>query len=123
MHLMQNALDVLSDKGIDISSEEKEAALAAILLHDIGHTPFSHSLEKFNRLQNGDNKTDDIKKFVFCKAEAGWQTSDVHFPSTGRAHGLRTDARKVLIYRVARQIDRTQSSPIPALSFNNAASF
>ena len=45
MHLMQNALDVLSDKGIDISTEEKEAALAAILLHDIGHTPFSHALE------------------------------------------------------------------------------
>ena len=47
MHLMQNALDVLSDKGIDITAEEKEAALAAILLHDIGHTPFSHALEYF----------------------------------------------------------------------------
>jgi len=45
MYLMQNALDVLSDKGIDISTEEKEAVLAAILLHDIGHTPFSHALE------------------------------------------------------------------------------
>ena len=45
MYLMQNALDVLSDKGIDISTQEKEAALAAILLHDIGHTPFSHALE------------------------------------------------------------------------------
>ena len=47
MYLMQNALDVLSDKGIDISHEEKEAVLAAILLHDIGHTPFSHALEYF----------------------------------------------------------------------------
>ncbi|MDR1182518.1 MAG: HD domain-containing protein [Bacteroidales bacterium] len=47
MHLMQNALDVLCDKGIDITSQEKEATLAAILLHDIGHTPFSHALEFF----------------------------------------------------------------------------
>jgi len=47
MHLMQNALDVLSDKGIDITADEKEAVLAAILLHDIGHTPFSHALEYF----------------------------------------------------------------------------
>jgi len=47
MYLMQNALDVLSDKGIDITAEEKEAVLAAVLLHDIGHTPFSHALEYF----------------------------------------------------------------------------
>ena len=47
MHLMQNALDVLCDKGIEITPEEKEAVLAAILLHDVGHTPFSHALECF----------------------------------------------------------------------------
>ncbi|MDR1878143.1 MAG: HD domain-containing protein [Bacteroidales bacterium] len=47
MHLMQSALDVLSDKGTDITPEEKEATLIAILLHDIGHTPFSHALEYF----------------------------------------------------------------------------
>ncbi|MDR0603281.1 MAG: HD domain-containing protein [Bacteroidales bacterium] len=47
MYLMQNALDVLCDKGIPVSPEEKEATLAAILLHDIGHTPFSHALEFF----------------------------------------------------------------------------
>lgn len=45
MHLMSLALDTLSNKGVLISEEEKEAALAAILLHDIGHGPFSHSLE------------------------------------------------------------------------------
>jgi HD superfamily phosphohydrolase len=47
MYLMQNALDVLCDKGIHITAEEREATLAAILLHDIGHTPFSHALEFF----------------------------------------------------------------------------
>ncbi|MGA6120542.1 HD domain-containing protein [Sphingobacterium anhuiense] len=45
MHLMSLAIDTLKGKGVDISEEEKEAALAAILLHDIGHGPFSHSLE------------------------------------------------------------------------------
>jgi HD superfamily phosphohydrolase len=44
-HLMQLALESLILKGIDITPEEKEGALLAILLHDIGHGPFSHSLE------------------------------------------------------------------------------
>jgi hypothetical protein len=44
-YLMQQALETLSGKGIDISPEEKEAAQIAILLHDIGHGPFSHALE------------------------------------------------------------------------------
>jgi len=45
MHLMMSALDVLKSKGINITEEEHEAACIAILLHDIGHGPFSHVLE------------------------------------------------------------------------------
>ncbi|MEN5086848.1 HD domain-containing protein [Sphingobacterium faecium] len=45
MHLMSLALETLKSKGIEISEQEQEAVLAAILLHDIGHGPFSHSLE------------------------------------------------------------------------------
>ncbi|MDX1905592.1 MAG: HD domain-containing protein [Bacteroidia bacterium] len=45
MHLMRQALDVLRRKKVDISKKEYKAALAAILLHDIGHGPFSHALE------------------------------------------------------------------------------
>ncbi|MEZ0450585.1 HD domain-containing protein [Sphingobacterium thalpophilum] len=45
MHLMSMAIETLRSKGIMISEEEGEAVLAAILLHDIGHGPFSHSLE------------------------------------------------------------------------------
>ncbi len=45
MHLMGVALDTLRTKGHHISDEEKEAAQIAILLHDIGHSPFSHALE------------------------------------------------------------------------------
>jgi HD superfamily phosphohydrolase len=45
MHLMDMALKTLRGKGIEISVEEEIGALLAILLHDIGHGPFSHSLE------------------------------------------------------------------------------
>lgn len=45
MFLMDEALKILRDKGVDISDEERLGALAAILLHDIGHGPFSHALE------------------------------------------------------------------------------
>jgi HD superfamily phosphohydrolase len=44
-YLMQQAIDTLSGKGVEISEEESEAAFIAILLHDIGHGPFSHTLE------------------------------------------------------------------------------
>jgi HD superfamily phosphohydrolase len=45
MHLMGQALSSIAGKGISISDEEAEAAKIAILLHDIGHSPFSHALE------------------------------------------------------------------------------
>lgn len=45
MHLMGLTLDSLRRKGVMIFEEEYEAALVAILLHDIGHGPFSHALE------------------------------------------------------------------------------
>lgn len=46
MHLMGKAIHVLRQKGQKITEEESEAAAIAILLHDIGHGPFSHALEK-----------------------------------------------------------------------------
>ena len=45
MHLMGKAINVLKNKGCEISDDEKRAVLLAILLHDIGHGPFSHALE------------------------------------------------------------------------------
>ncbi|MCT4665270.1 MAG: HD domain-containing protein [Flavobacteriales bacterium] len=44
-HLLKNSLKVLRDKGVEMSIEERNAARRAILLHDIGHGPFSHALE------------------------------------------------------------------------------
>lgn len=44
-HLMQKTIAVLRNKGVDITDQEAEAVSIAILLHDIGHGPFSHTLE------------------------------------------------------------------------------
>ncbi len=45
MHLMQKAVELLRRKGTVISLREERGVLTAILLHDIGHGPFSHTLE------------------------------------------------------------------------------
>ncbi len=46
MHLMGRVLETLRGKGIEISDQEFESAQVAILLHDIGHGPLSHTLEE-----------------------------------------------------------------------------
>ena len=45
MHLMRRSVQLLNEKGYSITDEELEAASLAILLHDSGHGPFSHTLE------------------------------------------------------------------------------
>ncbi|MEM7381683.1 MAG: HD domain-containing protein [Bacteroidota bacterium] len=45
MHLMELAIGVLQDKSVPISDEEANGLLSAILLHDVGHGPFSHAME------------------------------------------------------------------------------
>lgn len=62
MQLMCNALDTLKQKGVEISEKEYEGAAVAILLHDIGHGPFSHSLE--NSIVNGLGHEDIGKLFM-----------------------------------------------------------
>lgn len=63
-HLMRLALQELCDKGVKITGEEKTAACLAILLHDIGHGPFSHSLE--NILADGVSH-EDISALIMQK--------------------------------------------------------
>jgi len=46
MHIMQKAVQTLRFKGVDISDDEENALYVAILLHDIGHGPYSHAMEK-----------------------------------------------------------------------------
>ncbi|RKR12943.1 hypothetical protein CLV91_1655 [Maribacter vaceletii] len=45
MHLMRKAIQVLRFKQVELTKEEEEGLLIAILLHDIGHGPFSHAME------------------------------------------------------------------------------
>jgi len=45
VHLLNSAIQILRLKNVDISTEEEEAVMLAILMHDIGHGPFSHTLE------------------------------------------------------------------------------
>ena len=45
LHIMQKAVQTLQFKGVAISEEEQNALYIAILLHDIGHGPFSHAME------------------------------------------------------------------------------
>ncbi len=45
LHLVQQAIEILKKKGVDINEEEALGTQIAVLLHDIGHGPFSHSLE------------------------------------------------------------------------------
>lgn len=46
LHLMTSAIETIRQKGVEIRPEEAEAVSIAILLHDIGHGPFSHALEQ-----------------------------------------------------------------------------
>lgn len=62
MFLMEKAILQIRNKGHEISSEEEEALKIAILLHDIGHGPFSHALE--NSIANNISHEDLSKLFM-----------------------------------------------------------
>lgn len=61
-HLMRKAISILKIKGVKITEEEELAACIAILLHDIGHGPFSHTLE--NVLLHGVHHEDISKVYI-----------------------------------------------------------
>ncbi len=67
MHLMQSAVQTLRSKGVPISDDEAEALYVAILLHDIGHGPFSHALE--NSIVQGISH-EDISLFYMKELDA-----------------------------------------------------
>jgi hypothetical protein len=66
MHLTMKAVNTMRSKEIEISTEEEQGVLIAILLHDIGHGPFSHALE--NSIVN-DVSHEDISDLFFEKLD------------------------------------------------------
>ncbi len=70
MHLMQGAIDELRMKGHTITDEEAEGAAMAILLHDIGHGPFSHALE--HTLASG-VKHEDLSLLIMERLDAQFE--------------------------------------------------
>jgi hypothetical protein len=64
MHLTRQAIDVLKSKGVTITKDEEKGVLIAVLLHDIGHGPFSHVLEN-SIVENISHE--DISKLFFTK--------------------------------------------------------
>ncbi len=67
-HLMCNALAVLKGKGIPITENEELGAKMAILLHDVGHGPFSHALEN-NLIENLDHESVSLQIMQFLNRE------------------------------------------------------
>jgi len=72
MYLMQKAVGILRFKGVTISDDEENALLIAILLHDIGHGPFSHAME--NSIVNGISH-EEISLFFMEKLNAEFNGS------------------------------------------------
>src|ERR1700676_4231738 len=74
-HLMCNALSVLKGKGISISEEEELGAKMAILLHDVGHGPFSHALEN-NLIENFDHESVSLQIMQLLNRELNGELSE-----------------------------------------------
>ncbi len=74
LHLMQKAVGVLRFKRIAISEEEEQALYIAILLHDIGHGPFSHAMER-SIVQNVDHESISLLFMDKLNAEFGGKLS------------------------------------------------
>ena len=79
MHLMHEAITSLREKGVEISDNEATAAMAAILLHDVGHGPFSHVFEEAGMLPPGTNH-EDISLMMMHEIRDWFAASQVASP-------------------------------------------
>ncbi|MEQ8548221.1 MAG: HD domain-containing protein [Cyclobacteriaceae bacterium] len=98
MHLMKKTLENLRDKGIMIFEAEYEAAMVAILLHDIGHGPFSHALE-FSLFKNISHEKISLWLFDILNKDFNGKLTLAKQVFTGTYH------RKFLHQLVSSQLD------------------
>jgi HD superfamily phosphohydrolase len=95
MHLMHEAINALRLKDVQITEDEATAAMIAILLHDIGHGPFSHVLE--HTLVDGVTH-EDISLLMMERINedlANSQQLTANAPSTWRSPSSRTSTRNI----------------------------
>ena len=76
MHLMHEAITSLREKGVDITDNETTAAMAAILMHDVGHGPFSHVFEEAGMLPPGMSH-EDISLMMMEEIKEEFRNSNV----------------------------------------------
>ena len=76
MHLMHEAITSLREKGVEISDNEATASMAAILLHDVGHGPFSHVFEEAGMLSR-DMSHEDISLMMMEQIKDSFADSEL----------------------------------------------
>ena len=79
MHLMHEAITSLREKGVDITDNEATASMAAILLHDVGHGPFSHVFEEAGMLPVGMSH-EDISLMMMYEIRDWFSSSLIALP-------------------------------------------
>jgi len=96
--LMKKAIETLRQKDIEISKKEEEALYIAILLHDLGHGPFSHALEN-SIVENMTHEEISLKFMKFLNKEFDGKLSLAIKIFTGKYH------RKFMHQLISSQLD------------------
>lgn len=110
MHIMQKAIEVLRFKGVDISKEEENALFVAILLHDIGHGPFSHAMEH-SIVENVNHEAISLLFMDKLNAEFGGKLSLAIKVFKGDYH------RKFMLQLISSQLDMDRMDYLKRDSF------
>lgn len=110
MHMMQKAVEVLRFKAVAISKEEENALYVAILLHDIGHGPFSHAMEH-SIVEEVNHETISLLLMNKLNQEFGGQLSLAIKIFKGEYH------RKFMLQLISSQLDMDRMDYLKRDSF------
>lgn len=110
MHMMQKAVQVLRFKQVNISEEEELALYIAILLHDIGHGPFSHAMEN-SIVENVHHEEMSLAIMKFLNEEFNGKLSLAIEVFQGNYH------RKFMLQLIASQLDMDRMDYLKRDSF------